>query len=572
MEENVDKIFYINLSHRTDRNDKMIEGFKKMNLLQKAERFDAIKHKNGAVGCALSHIACLEMAKERKLKNVLILEDDIEWRITREELDQKLLNFFDNIDDWAVLLFSVIADHMIYVKEGICRVKKAYTTAGYFLDEDYYDELIKCFKGGIETMEKGGEEWIDVAWWPLQEKHKYYMIVPVLAHQYDNASDIRGEQIIQYRFDKPFSVRMEGGSGNRMFQLAFGYAKARKYGEYFFLQNEKFPNPHSKKKHFEDLFPHSNRHIDCQVEEKPEDYSSAVFIDYCYPSFRIPEICGFFQNEKYFSLYKDDIIKMFTPKLDQEIEESLRKRYPLLDQSYFIHVRRGDMLQSSKHCIDLSAYYKRCMKSLKKDNFYIFSDDLEYCKQNFKKGTIVEEQDELISLWLMSKCWKGGICANSSFSWWGSYLNTNPEKQVFMPSKWLNVDWKCDIYPSFAKIVSVHKESYETVYLFNNVKFSEHGTKVENEEQVIADMKEKEFSRALIVRENLKWKETWKTELDEVSRKLKSFGTLILHGRGKFNEYHGIRKEKNIEIGGAYIIDISGKKEDVFFTYPYLAN
>jgi hypothetical protein len=67
----------------------------------------------------------------------------------------------------------------------------------------------------------------------------------------------------------------------------------------------------------------------------------------------------------------------------------------------------------------------------------VFSDDINWCKQNlsFPKMQFVEGQDNIEDLWFMSLC-SNNIIANSSFSWWGAWLNNNPEKKVIAPKNW----------------------------------------------------------------------------------------------------------------------------------------
>ena len=82
----------------------------------------------------------------------------------------------------------------------------------------------------------------------------------------------------------------------------------------------------------------------------------------------------------------------------------------------------------------------------------MFSDDIEWCKKyaffihssiSFYETT----EDPLISMYTMSLCEKGGICANSTFSWWGGYLNLNNNKVVVYPKSWINKNVPVNVYP-----------------------------------------------------------------------------------------------------------------------------
>jgi hypothetical protein len=81
-------------------------------------------------------------------------------------------------------------------------------------------------------------------------------------------------------------------------------------------------------------------------------------------------------------------------------------------------------------------------------HFYIVSDDIEYCKtypvlDGIKKTFV--NMETLDTLYFISNCVKGGICSNSSFSGWGTLLNTNEKKIVVLPKQWINVDYKYEI-------------------------------------------------------------------------------------------------------------------------------
>src|SRR3990167_3104125 len=156
---------------------------------------------------------------------------------------------------------------------------------------------------------------------------------------------------------------------------------------------------------------------------------------------------GYFQNEKYFKMFRNEMFKLF------DINESNESNI------VFIHVRRTDYLISGKHNVNLSQYYKHSINYINKSFnnrvndsllYYIFSDDITYCKNSelFKdiKCVFIENLNEYDSLKLMSCCKLGGICANSTFSWWVGWLNQNKNKVIIFPDKWFNNDWNVDIY------------------------------------------------------------------------------------------------------------------------------
>lgn len=157
---------------------------------------------------------------------------------------------------------------------------------------------------------------------------------------------------------------------------------------------------------------------------------------------------GFFQNVGY---------------IPQSIQDSppIRKQ-PILKNTYFIHIRGGDYLKLPIHYVDLRKYYRRCIQKVFEHNphaeFLVFSDDNEYAKIIMKElgveYTISTTTNPYETLLEMSSC-VGAICANSSFSWIGSF-SMPTRNQIYMPSKWYNDDSKKqDIYPPWAKVISV---------------------------------------------------------------------------------------------------------------------
>lgn len=185
--------FYINLEHRTDRLEHVEKELKKVGI--KGERFNAIKTKSGAVGCTLSHIKCLELAKERNYEEVFICEDDITF--TNSELFlENLQKFCDNEDImWDVLIIggNNVPPYKQYY-DYCARVFNCQTTTGYIVKQDFYDIIIKNFKEGLLNLMKNPENKrdfaIDIYWKKLQMENFWYMITPPTVTQYENFSDI----------------------------------------------------------------------------------------------------------------------------------------------------------------------------------------------------------------------------------------------------------------------------------------------------------------------------------------------------------------------------------------------
>lgn len=168
---------------------------------------------------------------------------------------------------------------------------------------------------------------------------------------------------------------------------------------------------------------------------------------------------GYWQSEKYFDNCIANIRDAFKfPKLDSINQNLIEKLNGKISVS--IHIRRGDYLKDPlfRGLTDID-YYNRAIQYILNvvnvDCFVIFSNDIEWCKQNIAQLTNLEcvfvnwnkGVNSFRDMQLMSLC-KHNIIANSSFSWWGAWLNNNPEKIVITPLKWINREYKTDIIPS----------------------------------------------------------------------------------------------------------------------------
>ena len=150
---------------------------------------------------------------------------------------------------------------------------------------------------------------------------------------------------------------------------------------------------------------------------------------------------GYFQNENYFKHLRQKLLHDFTLRkpLDAPNAELLKEIRDT--NSVSVHVRRGDYLTCGFTVLDVD-YYKKAMdyvaKSVKNPHFYVFSNDFDWVRENIKSNyplTIVDINDEshgYFDLELMRNC-KHNIIANSTFSWWGAWLNENPKKIIVSP-------------------------------------------------------------------------------------------------------------------------------------------
>jgi GR25 family glycosyltransferase involved in LPS biosynthesis len=184
---------FINLENRTDRLEHAINEFKKMGI--NAQRVNAVKMNNGAIGCTLSHIKCIELAKSNDWEQVFICEDDITF-LKPELLKKNIELFFDNDDIlWDVLIIggnNVPPYQQLY--EYAARIFRNQTTTGYIVQKHYYDTLLTNFKESAANLlrnpDNKREYALDIYWSRLQMQDFWYMITPPMVTQYENYSDI----------------------------------------------------------------------------------------------------------------------------------------------------------------------------------------------------------------------------------------------------------------------------------------------------------------------------------------------------------------------------------------------
>lgn len=194
-------VFYINLDHRTDRKERVLTELYKIGIAT-PERFPAVKMAAGNIGCTLSHIRCIELAKARGWPQVLICEDDITFMDPTTFLTS-LGKFWESGIPWDVLVlggnncppFSVVSDYCV-------RVQNVQTTTGYIVKKEYYDVLLANFKEGLDRLlrepAKKKQFSIDIWWKHLQQQDRWFLLTPLTVVQCYDYSDIE-EKVTDYR-------------------------------------------------------------------------------------------------------------------------------------------------------------------------------------------------------------------------------------------------------------------------------------------------------------------------------------------------------------------------------------
>lgn len=192
MSHNIDKIFYINLEKRKDRREEIEKELNTFGL--KYERFEAIETPGfGCLGCELSHLSVLKMAKERGYKNILILEDDFTFLITKEEFEKLITMFFHEKIDYNICMISYnLLKKTDTEYDFLWKSLDVQTSSGYIINSNYFDVLIDLFEKTVPLLNSTKEHWLyslDQIWKPLQKKDKWYCFKTRIGKQRPSWSD-----------------------------------------------------------------------------------------------------------------------------------------------------------------------------------------------------------------------------------------------------------------------------------------------------------------------------------------------------------------------------------------------
>ena len=280
-------------------------------------------------------------------------------------------------------------------------------------------------------------------------------------------------------------VKLTGGLGNQMFQFAAGYSIAKKYNVKLSLDLRRF-NRRQDHNGFElqKVFDICSK---VNFLNNPINFGFINFkeilnnVDITFHNFKEPHyhytnkildipkrslLNGYWQSELYFKDYTQEIRKIFNFSKQLDKKNSLVANEINQNNSISIHMRRGDYLlkTNNNHNVDLKEYYLTAIEKTAKffDNpkYFIFTDDPLWVAKNFTLNysfTVVDinrGKDSFYDMHLMSLC-KCNIIANSSFSWWGAWLNNKEDKIIYAPKNWFKNKSICtdDLIPNSWNII-----------------------------------------------------------------------------------------------------------------------
>ena len=272
-------------------------------------------------------------------------------------------------------------------------------------------------------------------------------------------------------------VKVAGGLGNQMFQYAFARALEARSGEEVYLDTSTYEympahNGFELGRLFAVKYKVAREEDVRRLGTRPRSLLSKLRRKYCTKrthyidrEFRYdPKVFtlegdryleGYWQSEKYFAPIADSLRREFefisdpgpqNRQILEEAEKACSAKTPRRHELVSVHVRRGDSLKLQETQVCTEAYYRNAFglarQRFVRPHFLVFSDDLSWCRANLGLGkddaTFVDWNrgaDSWRDMWLMSRC-GGHIIANSSFSWWGAWLDPNPDKLVIVPDRW----------------------------------------------------------------------------------------------------------------------------------------
>jgi len=196
---NIDAILYINLEHRADRKEHILNEINKLGKdASYVHRIDAVKHSEGALGCSLSHIKALQYALDHPEWNtVIVLEDDFTFH--SDQID-KIIKEIDELCHYAPfdicqLSYNPIGKFVdtIQPHQRIKKIVRAQTSSGYLITKTYIPTLIQNLIESSNDMQTNGRyhnNCLDIYWCHLQLRDNWFCTFPAIGYQYNNYSDI----------------------------------------------------------------------------------------------------------------------------------------------------------------------------------------------------------------------------------------------------------------------------------------------------------------------------------------------------------------------------------------------
>lgn len=189
--DHIEMVVYINLRYRIDRKRKVEEELRKVFPPEKIVRFNAIQHEKGGIGCSMSHIGALELAISKKWKNVLIVEDDLQWMKFKQ-----CLKVFERLVKTPHDVI-VLSGHGAIYNPVTYKLESCFGRTAYLVEEHYYQTLLDNFKTGLDLLnvEFTHDYRGDRFWNRIQKRDNWYIVMPALCIQAPSFSDIEQKHV-----------------------------------------------------------------------------------------------------------------------------------------------------------------------------------------------------------------------------------------------------------------------------------------------------------------------------------------------------------------------------------------
>ena len=263
------------------------------------------------------------------------------------------------------------------------------------------------------------------------------------------------------------TCNIEGGLGNQLFQIFTTIAISLKTNQSFFFQNKhQLTNGTTIRYTYWDTFLSGLKpfvkdqamlpKLDLYFKEQSFAYDATLLMNLLNNQQKVKMLVGYFQSSKYFDNYKDQIFKLLKIPNKQLILKVLNEGKINFDDTISMHFRLGDykklvhvypILKKEYYINSINYILKQNTTNKTNKTILYFCEDADFNEvlqiiiqlQHIFPELIFERADNRLPDWqqmlLMSLC-KDNIIANSTFSWWGAYLNSNPCKSVCYPSTW----------------------------------------------------------------------------------------------------------------------------------------
>jgi GR25 family glycosyltransferase involved in LPS biosynthesis len=194
MLKNINKIFYINLDKREDRKHEIESELRTYDLFDNAERIQAIETPGqGILGCTMSHLNAIKLAKERCYNNILILEDDFQFTVSKGEFENQLQTFFENQIQYNICMISYNIQRSEPTEYSfLTKVIEAQTASGYIVHHSFYDKMIQLYEWAIPLLRDTKQHWHyanDQCWKRLQPESHWYCLTTRCGRQRAGYSD-----------------------------------------------------------------------------------------------------------------------------------------------------------------------------------------------------------------------------------------------------------------------------------------------------------------------------------------------------------------------------------------------